>query len=73
MGVVGANSLGRLRTLGLDRGRCVFVELSGLFAVEIAVYRLRESGQEVLAHFQAIALALEANVDEPQLPPLANL
>ena len=65
--------LGQLKALRFDRGSCIFTEFSDLFAVGIAAHRLRESGQEVIAHFQAIALAFETKVYEPQLSPLTNL
>ena len=65
--------LGQLKALGFDLESFIFIEFSDLFAVGIAAYRLRESGQEVIAHFQAIALAFEAKVYKPQLSPLTNL
>ena len=71
--MVGVISLGRLRALGFDRGSCIFVVFAGLFAVRIAAHRLRKSGQEVIAQFQAIALALETKINKPQLSPLTNL
>ena len=65
--------LGQLKALGFDRGSCLFIEFPDLFAVGIAAYRLRENGQEIIAHFPAIALSFEAKVYKPQLSPLTNL
>ncbi len=65
-------SLRQLKALKIDRRGCIFVEFSDLFAVGIAAYRLRECGQEVVAHFQVIALAFETRVDKPQISPLSN-
>ena len=65
--------LGQLKALGFDQGSYIFIEFSDLFAVGIAAYRFKESGQEVITNFQAIPLAFEAKVYNHQLSPLTNV
>ena len=56
----------QLRALGSDRGGSTFVDFFELLTVGVVAYRFEKSGQEVVADFQAIALAFEAAIDEPQ-------
>ncbi len=38
-----------------------------MLAVRLTAHFLQQSGQDVVAYFQAVALAFEAAIDEPQL------
>ena len=60
-------SLMQLKTQGSDRGGLTFVDFFELHAVGVVAHRFRESGQEFVADFQAVALAFETAIDEPQL------
>ena len=55
------------RALGSDRGGFTFAGFFELLAVGVVANRFRESGQEIVADSQAVALAFEAAIDEPQL------
>ena len=60
-------SLIQLRALGSDRGGLTFADFFELLAVGVVAHHFRESGQEGLADSQAVALAFETAIDEPQL------
>ena len=57
----------QLMALGSDRGGSTVVDFFELLTVGVVAHRFRKSGQEVLAYFQAVALAFETAIDEPQL------
>ena len=57
----------QLRALDSDRGGSTFVDFFEFLTIGVVAYRFGKSDQEVVADFQAIALAFEAAIDEPQL------
>ena len=57
----------QLKALGSDREGLTFAGFFELRAVGVVAHRFRESGQEVVADSQALALAFEAAIDKPQL------
>ena len=63
----------QLRALGFVRGGWIFVDFSKSFAVRVIAHRFRESGQKVIADFQAVAYACETAIDKPQLLLRADL
>ena len=63
----------QLRVFGFDRGGWTFVDFFKLLAVGVIAHHFGESGQEVVADFQAVALEFETTIDEPQLSLRADL
>ena len=57
----------QLRALGFVRGGLSCVEFVESLVVRVIAHRFREGSQEVVANFQAVALAPKTAVDEPQL------
>ena len=60
-------SLMQLRALGSDRVGSTFVDFYELLVVGVVAHRFEKIGQEVIADFQAVALAFETAIDELQL------
>ena len=60
-----AVSLMQLRALGSDRGGSAFVDFFELLTVGVVAHRFGKSGQEVVADFQAVALAFNTAIYEP--------
>ena len=57
----------KLKALGSDREALTIADFVELLAVGVVAHRFRESGQEVVADFQAVALEFETAIDKPQL------
>ena len=66
-GVARVVSLIQLRALKSDRRGLIFADFFELLAVGVVAHPFRESGQDVVADFQAVALAFETAIDVPQL------
>ncbi len=60
-------SLMQLRALGSDRGGLTFVDFFELLAVGVVADRFEKRCQEAVADFQAVEIAFETAIDEPQL------
>ena len=64
-GVARVVTLMQLRALGSDRGGSTFVDFFELLTVGVVAHRFGKGGQEVVADFQAVALAFETAINEP--------